>query len=106
MALLANSDLAMDGTKLALMCQRAENDFVGARCGVMDQFVSANGAARNALMLDCRSLDFQLLPLPEGLEILICNSMVKHEISGGEYNARRADCEAWRAPLAIPGKAA
>jgi galactokinase len=60
----------------------------------MDQFVAGFGAAGHALMLDCRSLEYQLLPLPENIRLVVCNSMVRHELASGEYNLRRADCEA------------
>jgi galactokinase len=79
--------------KLALACQFAENEFVGARCGIMDQFISAHGRAGHALMLDCRSLESQSLPLPDGMRLVVCNTGVKHSIAGGEYNERRAQCE-------------
>jgi galactokinase len=79
--------------KLAQLCQRAENEFVGARCGIMDQFIACRGRAGNALLLDCRSLEHQFVRLPDGLGLVICNTMVKHELSAGEYNSRRAQCE-------------
>jgi galactokinase len=84
----------LDRTKLALLCQRAENEFVGARCGIMDQFVSSHGKRGQALLLDCRSLEYRLLPLPADTVLAICNTMVKHSIAKGEYNQRRAECEA------------
>ena len=84
----------IDRTQLALLCQRAENEFVGARCGIMDQFVVSHGQRGNALLLDCRSLEYRLLPVPEGTSLAICNTMVKHSIAKGEYNQRRAECEA------------
>ncbi len=84
----------IDRTKLALLCQQAENEFVGARCGIMDQFVVSHGRRGNALLLDCRSLEYRLLPVPEGTSLAICNTMVKHSIAKGEYNQRRAECEA------------
>jgi galactokinase len=93
LALLGNSDLKVDRVTLARLCQRAENEFVGMRCGIMDQFISLCGHANQALMLDCRSLDYHLLPLPDGVRLVICNTMVKHELASGEYNKRRADCE-------------
>lgn len=93
MALLAASDKCMDFVSLAKLCQRAENEFVGARVGIMDQFVSCCGRAGQALMLDCRSLEYRLLPLPAGVSLVICNTMVKHSLASGEYNARRAECE-------------
>jgi galactokinase len=79
--------------ELALLCQHAENDFVGARCGIMDQFISCYGNTDSAMLLDCRSLDFQLLPLPPKVRLVICNTMVKHEHGSSEYNVRRAECE-------------
>jgi galactokinase len=93
-ALLENSGLPVDRIELAKLCQRAENEFVGMRCGIMDQFISCCGRADRALMLDCRSLDYRLLPLPPQVSLVICNTMVKHELAGGEYNQRRAQCEA------------
>ena len=79
--------------EIALLCQRAENEFVGARVGIMDQFVSCHGKAGHAVLLDCRSLDYDLVPIPERVKLVICNTMVKHQLSGGEYNQRRAQCE-------------
>jgi galactokinase len=84
----------IDRTKLALLCQQAENEFVGARCGIMDQFVASHGKRGQALLLDCRSLEYRRLPLPDDAALAICNTMVKHSIAKGEYNQRRAECEA------------
>ena len=94
LALLANSGAELDRLKLARLCQRAENEFVGARCGIMDQFTACFGQAKHALVLDCRSLEYRPLPLPAGVELVICDSGVRHELATGEYNARRAQCEA------------
>ncbi|MGC2550573.1 MAG: galactokinase, partial [Candidatus Sulfotelmatobacter sp.] len=94
LALLSFSKHSMDSTTIAQFCQRAENEFVGSRCGIMDQFASLHGRAENALLLDCRSLDTRLLPLPENVSLVICNTMVKHSVAHGEYNVRRAECEA------------
>ena len=93
-ALTANSDLSIDGRELALLCQKAENEFVGARVGIMDQFTSLFGKAQRALLLDCRSLEFKLLPLPDTVNLVICNTMVKHALASSAYNERRAQCEA------------
>jgi galactokinase len=93
-ALAANSDLSIDRRELALICQKAENEFVGARVGIMDQFTSLFGRAQRALMLDCRSLEFRLLPLPDTVNLVICNTMVKHALASSAYNERRAQCEA------------
>lgn len=92
-ALLAASDYPVDLKPLALLCQRAENEFVGARSGIMDQYISCFGQAGRALLLDCRSLESRALPLPGGLQLVICNTMVKHQIGASEYNTRRAECE-------------
>lgn len=78
---------------VARLCQKAENEFVGARVGIMDQFVSCMGRKDNAVLLDCRSLEFELVPIPEQVKLVISNTMVKHELSGSEYNQRRAQCE-------------
>lgn len=93
-ALAANSDVTIDRKDLALLCQRAENEFVGARVGIMDQFVALFGEERKALMLDCRSLEYKLLPVPPSVRLVVCNTMVKHELASNEYNERRAQCEA------------
>src|SRR5438128_467040 len=83
----------VDRVQLAQLCQKAENEFVGARCGIMDQFVSLHGRAGHALLLDCRSLQYELVPIPDSVKLVICNTMVKHELATGEYNRRRAECE-------------
>ena len=84
----------IDRTTLALLCQQAENEFVGARCGIMDQFVASHGKRGHALLLDCRSLEYRQLPLPDDAALAICNTMVKHSHAKGEYNQRRSECEA------------
>jgi len=92
-ALLAVSRITLDRTDIARLCQRAENDFVGMLCGIMDQFIACYGMAGHAVMLDCRSLEYRLAPLPAGVRLVIGNTMVHHELAGGEYNRRRAECE-------------
>ena len=92
-ALLHQSGLLIDLLELARLCQKAENEFVGARCGIMDQFIACHGKASFALLLDCRSLEFRMAQLPPGIQLVICNTMVKHELASGEYNRRRAECE-------------
>ncbi len=93
-SLTAISGVEIDKRELALLCQRAENEFVGARVGIMDQFVSLFGQEQKALLLDCRSLDFRLLPLPDNVRLIICNTMVKHALASSAYNERREQCEA------------
>ena len=93
LALSSLSGIDIPRLELVKLCQKAEHEFVGTRCGIMDQFVAVHGAAGHALMLDCRSLEYVLLPLPRDLRLVVCNSMVRHELASGEYNCRRADCE-------------
>ena len=94
LAVLGTTSLDLPPTKIALLCQRAENAFVGANCGIMDQFVSCCGQQDHAVMIDCRWLEYQLAPIPPTVRIVICNSMVRHTVAGGEYNTRRAEIEA------------
>jgi galactokinase len=82
-----------DRVQLARLCQKAENEFVGARVGIMDQFISLHGRKNHALLLDCRSLHFELVAIPECVRLVICNTMVKHDLVSGGYNQRRAECE-------------
>ncbi len=91
--LLDVSGHSVERIRLALLCQRAENEFVGARCGIMDQFTSCYGRVGCALLLDCRSLKFELVSLPLDVQLVICNTMVKHKNAASEYNTRRTECE-------------
>jgi galactokinase len=93
LALLGVSGEELDRAAIAKLCQRAENEFVGSRCGIMDQFASLYGRAGKALLLDCRSLEVRFIPIPQDVSLVICNTMVKHSIASGEYNRRRAECE-------------
>jgi galactokinase len=95
---LAGGPIELD--HLAHAAQRAEHDFAGTRCGIMDQTIACHGRADAALWLDTRSLERRWLPLPPRVRVVVCNTMVRHELAGGEYNARRADCEAGVAVLA------
>jgi galactokinase len=93
LALADQSAWSPDRVQLAQLCQKAENEFVGARVGIMDQFVSLYGQEDHALMLDCRALSFESLLIPDSVKLVISNTMVKHELASSEYNRRRADCE-------------
>ena len=94
LAFLSLSGDSLPGAQLAKLGQAAENQFVGMNCGIMDQFISVHGQADHALFLDCRSLDYQLVPLAsERTRIVVCNTMVKHELGASEYNKRRRECE-------------
>src|ERR1700674_1039684 len=105
LALAEQSGHSPDRVQLARLCQKAENEFVGARVGIMDQFISLHGRKHHALLLDCRSLDFELVAIPDCARLVICNTMVKHELASGEYNQRRAECEeaVRRLAKALPG---
>jgi galactokinase len=92
-ALLTQSSLEFDPIEIAQLCQRAENDFVGMRCGVMDQYISCCGVAGHALLIDCRSLGSRNVAIAPTLRLLIANSRVRHQHAGGEYNLRREACE-------------
>lgn len=88
------SGLGIDPVEMALICQKAENQFVGVNCGIMDQFISRMGKTDHALLLDCRSLEFELVPLHlEGVKIVVCNTGVKRGLVDSEYNKRRSECE-------------
>ena len=100
LAVIGLMGVEIPGPVLARLCQRAENEFVGASCGIMDQFISANGAKDHALLLDCRDLSFKLAPIPHNVALVIANTMVKHAITGGEYTSRRAEVEAACAVIA------
>ncbi|WP_233581302.1 galactokinase [Acidipila sp. EB88] len=99
LALLAVAGVELPGPKMALLAQRAENTYVGANCGIMDQFIACCGKRDSALLLDCRSLESKLAPIPTNLSLVICNTMVKHSHAGGEYNTRRAEVEQATATL-------
>jgi len=83
----------LDPVKFALLCQRAENEFVGMNCGVLDQYSSTLGQAGRSLLLDCRDLTHRTASIPGDLEIVICDTRVKRELTGSEYGERRAQCE-------------
>jgi galactokinase len=93
LALLSLNGAILPLADVAKLCQQTENTFIGARVGIMDQFVSCLGKAGHALLLDCRSLDFEYIPIPDTVKMVICNTMVKHQHAGGEYNRRREECE-------------
>lgn len=92
-ALLTAAGLPFVPLDAAKIGQKAENDYVGMRCGIMDQYASACGVKDHALLIDCRSLESRPVPIPSSVKLLIANSNVKHRHAGGEYNARREACE-------------
>ena len=102
LALSGSIGAALDPLTLARLCQRAENECVGTRCGIMDQFAAAFGRQGYALCLDCRSLAYRPVPLDVRVRggtnraparLVICNSMIRHRLAAGEYSLRREQCE-------------
>ena len=84
----------IDPIEKALLAQKAEHDFAGVPCGIMDQFISALGREGHLLLLDCRTRKTELVPMSDpSVALLVINTNVKHELSGGEYAERRAQCE-------------
>ncbi len=98
-AMLAHAGVALSAKEIALLCQRAENDYVHSPCGIMDQFVVTAGHAGHAMLLDTRALTYHLLPLFPGTHIVVVNSMVKHSIANGEYGVRRRQVEEGQAAI-------
>jgi galactokinase len=98
---------AMTGTKLdpvakALLCQKAEHDFAGVPCGIIDQFASTLSQADHLMLLDCRSQQVELIPFTDAaVTVLIINTNVKHELSGGEYAQRRGQCDSAAAKMGL-----
>jgi len=93
LALLANAGISVSRTEIARLCQRAENEFVGTRSGIMDQFASVLARSAHVILLDCRSLHGTYLPFPAQFQFVVCNTMVKHQLASSEYNQRREECE-------------
>ena len=93
----------LDPVDKALLCQKAEHEFAGVPCGIMDQFTSVFGRRDNLLLLDCRSQQTELVPMTDAaVSVLIINTNVKHELSGGEYAERRRQCEEAARILGVP----
>jgi galactokinase len=93
----------LDPVEKALLCQKAEHDYAGMPCGIMDQFISVMGRENQVLLLDCRSRKSELVPMTDpSVAVLIINTNVKHELTGSEYPARRKQCEAAAKILGVP----
>ena len=103
MAMLAHAGVDLTIEEISVLCQRAENEYVGSPCGIMDQFVITAAMAGHALLLDTRSLTYEHLPMNKGAladtQIVVCNSMVKHSVATGEYGKRRSESEEGQAVL-------
>lgn len=101
-ACLASQDIAVPPVEVARLCQRAENEFVGARTGIMDQFTALLARAGNAILLDCRSLEHHDVPLPDGrYSWLLADTRIRHDLAASAYNERRAQCEQAAAALGL-----
>jgi len=100
-AFLQMSGLPVDGAALALAGQKAENNFVGVQCGVMDQFISALGKKDHALLIDCRDLTHNAIPIPPDTAIIVVDSGVQRGLVDSEYNLRRQQCEAAAAHFGV-----
>jgi galactokinase len=92
----------LDGVEKALLCQKAEHEYAGVPCGIMDQFISVMGRKDHLLLLDCRSRRTELVPMSDpSVALLITNTNVKHELGSGEYARRRTQCEAAAKALGV-----
>jgi galactokinase len=94
------SGFSLSRVEMALLCQQAENEFVGIKCGIMDQFISALGQRDHALLIDCRTLEHRLVKLGSGegsssplATVVVCDTMKRRGLVDSEYNARRQECE-------------
>lgn len=101
-AMLALAETEIDRTRLAQIAQAAECDFVGTKCGIMDQLISAQGKAGHALLIDCRSLNLTDAPVPEDVAIMIVHSGVTRGLVEGHYNERRRQCKAAAEAMGVP----
>ncbi|GAB4567557.1 MAG: galactokinase [Anaerolineae bacterium] len=90
---LALAGLELDRAQVALACQQAEHEFAGVPCGIMDQFISALGRADHVLLIDCRDLSYQHVPVPSAARIVVADTGVRRALAGSEYRVRRAQCE-------------
>lgn len=101
-AFAAVSDLPWDPPAVARLAQRAENEWVGVNCGIMDQMISAVGREDHAVLIDCRTLDTDPVPLPDGTVVVILDTATRRGLVGSEYNERRERCEAAAAHFGVP----
>lgn len=90
---LLSSKNPIGGVTAARVAQRAESEFVGVKCGIMDQFISSLGKKGQALLIDCRSLEYELVPVPQGATVLVVDTTAPRTLAGSAYNERRGQCE-------------
>ena len=101
-AFAAVSGFEWKPSEMALLCQKAENEWVGVNCGIMDQMISAAGRAGHALLIDCRSLALRPVPLPPGTLIVVLDTSTRRGLVDSAYNERRAQCQAAAAFFGVP----
>jgi galactokinase len=94
--------LEVPDLELARICQQAEHQFVGTQCGLMDQLISALGRAGHALLIDCRHLTWEAVPLPPDVSVVICDTGKRRGLVDSAYNERRAQCEEGARRLGVP----
>jgi len=100
-AFAAVSDLAWEPAQMALACQQAENNWVGLNCGIMDQMISASGEAGHALLIDCHTLDSEVVPLPPGVAVVVLDTATRRGLVDSAYNERQSQCEQATALLGV-----
>ena len=83
----------IDSVQKAILCQKAENEFVGMNCGILDQYTSAMGIAQSLLLLDCRDITSEIVPIAPSMQVMICDTRAERALTGSEYSQRRAQCE-------------
>ncbi len=101
-ALSVVSDIDWNSAEMALLVQRVENVYMGVNTGIMDQMISAAGTAGNATLIDCRSLDLQPIPLPQGYKVVVLDTATRRGLVDSKYNERREQCEAAAAHFGVP----
>jgi galactokinase len=100
-ALQLLNDLDIDRVELALLCQRAEKEFVGVECGIMDQLIAVLGKRDHALLIDCQDLSTEQVPLPSNVSIVVADTMKRRNLVSSEYNLRRQECQRGTELLAV-----
>jgi galactokinase len=95
-------DLNLPGIELARICQRAEHEFAGTQCGLMDQLISVEGEEAHALLIDCRHFTWEAVPLPAGESVIVCDTGKRRGLATSAYNERRAQCEESARRLGVP----
>jgi len=94
--------IELDSIELARLCQQAEHEFAGTRCGLMDQLISILGQEGHALLIDCRHMTWQPVPIPEGLAVMVCDTRKRRGLTDSAYNERQRECEEGARRLGVP----